>query len=71
MTKAKITVRSVIYETYEIDVPDEVMKLHEEDDIVGYIQDHFLSIDIHELFAYLIDTDSYSWDIDDMEIVKG
>lgn len=62
MAKAKITVRAVVYETYEIDVPDDIMEHNE-------VEDYFLNID--DQSRYLVDTDSFSWEIDDIEIVNG
>jgi hypothetical protein len=62
MAKAKITVRAVVYETYEIDVPDDIMEHNE-------VEDYFLNID--DQSRYLIDKDSFSWEIDDIEIVNG
>lgn len=62
MAKAKITVRAVVYETYEIDVPDDIMEHNE-------VEDYFSNID--DQSRYLIDKDSFSWEIDDIEIVNG
>lgn len=69
MAKAKITVRAVVYETYEIDVPDDIMEHNEDHNFLWHVEDYFSNID--DQSRYLVDTDSFSWEIDDIEIVNG
>jgi len=54
--------KSSCKKTYEIDVPDDIMEHNE-------VEDYFLNID--DQSRYLIDKDSFSWEIDDIEIVNG
>ena len=62
MAKFKIEVREVVYSTYEVTIPEKVMedlKLQERE-----IEEYFYQLEDHD--RYLVDKDSFSWEIDEI-----
>jgi hypothetical protein len=45
------------------------MEHNEDHNFLWHVEDYFSNID--DQSRYLVDTDSFSWEIDDIEIMKG
>ncbi len=65
MAKYRLEVRSVVYHTYEIDVPDDIV-----DD--GDIEEYFYEMDDEEQERGKLDEiDSTEWQVESIEKIEG
>jgi hypothetical protein len=65
MAKYRLEVRSVVYHTYEIDVPDDIV-----DD--GDIEEYFYEMDgVEQEWAKLDEINSTEWEVESIEKIEG
>jgi hypothetical protein len=64
MAKYRLEVRSVVYHTYEIDVPDDIV-----DD--GDIEEYFYEMDgVEQEWAKLDEINSTEWEVESIEKIE-
>lgn len=61
MAKYRIAVMETVWHTYEVEIPDDVPEREQED--------YFYEMDADEQKAGLIESESCSWEIDEIEKV--
>lgn len=59
MAKMKFSVQSTVFETYVIDVPDDVKG--------AKMEEYFFNMKDDEKKKYLLDSESFEWQIDSVE----
>jgi len=67
MAKYRIQIRETVYSVYDFDVPNELLTDNQEENEV-IAEDYFCNKTPIEQEEYLIDTDSFTWEVDGIEL---